>query len=55
VNIERLKKIIEYSTVNREDIENKVEKFYSFTGISSNCKICFSKEGFFRSGDSFCG
>ncbi|HIS46929.1 MAG TPA: ImmA/IrrE family metallo-endopeptidase [Candidatus Scybalocola faecigallinarum] len=35
MNIERLRKIIQYSTDNRKDIESKVKKFYSFTGISS--------------------
>jgi Zn-dependent peptidase ImmA (M78 family) len=36
MNIERLRKIINYSTANREDIETKVNKFYSFTGIRSD-------------------
>ena len=36
MNIDRLRKIIQYSVVNREDIESKVKKFYSFTGISND-------------------
>lgn len=35
MNIERLRKIIEYSVENREDLESKVKKFYSFTGIGN--------------------
>jgi Zn-dependent peptidase ImmA (M78 family) len=56
MNIERLRKIIKYSTANREDIETKVKKFYSFTGISNNQDVlnifqiirpAFQKKGFF--------
>lgn len=36
MNIERLRKIIEYSAANRTDIEEKVRNFYSYTGISSD-------------------
>jgi Zn-dependent peptidase ImmA (M78 family) len=36
MNIERLRKIIEYSVVNRENIESNVKNFYSLTGISNN-------------------
>ena len=35
MNVERLRKIIEYSSDNREDIEKKVMNFYSFTGINN--------------------
>lgn len=35
MNVERLRKIIQYSVANREDIESKVKKFYSFIGISN--------------------
>ena len=55
MNIERLRKIIQYSAVNREDIESKVKKFYSFTGISNDQDVlnifqivrpAFQKRGF---------
>lgn len=36
MNIERFRKIIEYSDVNRDEIEAKVNKFYSFIGMSSD-------------------
>ena len=35
MNVERLRKIIQYSVANREDIESKVKNFYSFIGISN--------------------
>lgn len=55
MNIERLRKIIQYSAVYREDIESKVNRFYSFAGISSNQEVLnilqivrpvFQKKGF---------
>lgn len=39
MNISRLKKIIEYSNSNRDDIEAKVRKFYSFAGMSSDKEV----------------
>ena len=35
MNTERLRKIIEYTESNREDIESKVKNFYSFAGMSN--------------------
>lgn len=35
MKIDRLRKIIEYSKSNRTDMERKVKKFYSYTGIGS--------------------
>lgn len=55
MNIERLRKIIQYSELNREDIESKVKKFYSYIGISSDKDVLnilqivrpvFQKKGF---------
>lgn len=39
MNIERLRKIIEYSDANRDDMESKVQKFYSFAGMSSDKEV----------------
>lgn len=39
MNIERLRKIIEYSDVHRKDIESKVKNFYSFAGMSSDKEV----------------
>ena len=39
MNIERLRKIIEYSDTNREDMEMKVKKFYSFAGMSRDKEV----------------
>ena len=39
MNIERLRKIIQYSDRNREDIESKVKNFYSFAGMSSDKEV----------------
>ncbi len=36
MNIERLRKIIEYSDANRHNVESKVKDFYSFAGMSSD-------------------
>lgn len=55
MNIERFRKIIQYSLKNREDLEFKVKKFYSFTGISNEqdvlniwqiARFAFQKKGF---------
>lgn len=56
MNIERLRKIIEYSDVNRGDMEAKVKDFYSFAGMSSDKDVLnimqivrpsFRKKGYF--------
>lgn len=39
MNIERLRKIIEYSDTNRDDMEVKVKNFYSFVGMSSDKEV----------------
>lgn len=39
MNIERLRKIIEYSENNRGDMESKVRNFYSFAGMSSDQEV----------------
>lgn len=39
MNIERLRKIIEYSDANRDDMESKVKNFYSFVGMSSDKEV----------------
>lgn len=36
MNIERFRKIMEYSAANREEIEKKMMRFYSYLGISSD-------------------
>lgn len=36
MNIERLRKIIEYSVANRDEMESKVKNFYSFVGMTSD-------------------
>ncbi len=55
MNIERLRKIIQYSTANRKEIESKVKRFYSFTGIGNDQDVlnilqivrpAFQKKGF---------
>lgn len=39
MNIERLRKIIEYSDSNRSDIDVKVKNFYAFAGMSSDKEV----------------
>lgn len=39
MNIERFRKIIEYSDANRDDMESKVKNFYSFVGMSSDKEV----------------
>lgn len=39
MNIERLRKIIEYSSANRADIEAKVRHFYSLAGLNSTQEV----------------
>ena len=39
MNIERLRKIIEYSDANRDDMEEKVKNFYSFAGMSGDKEV----------------
>lgn len=39
MNIERLRKIIEYSSINRDNMESKVKNFYSFAGMSSDKEV----------------
>lgn len=39
MNIDRLKKIIEYSTSNREVIESKVKEFYHFAGMTRDREV----------------
>lgn len=39
MNIQRLRKIIEYSDANRDIMESKVKKFYSFAGMSSDKEV----------------
>ena len=39
MNIQRLRKIIEYSDANRDNMESKVKKFYSFAGMSSDKEV----------------
>ena len=39
MDIERFRKIIKYSEVNREDMESKVRMFYSFIGMSSEKEV----------------
>ena len=39
MNIERLRKIIEYSEANRDDMEAKVKNFYSFVGMSCDKEV----------------
>lgn len=39
MNIERLRKIIEYSDMNKDDIEAKVKNFYSFAGMSNDKEV----------------
>ena len=39
MNIERFKEIIEYSDAHRNEIEEKVKKFYSFVGMSSDKEV----------------
>lgn len=56
MNIERFRKIIEYSDVNRNDMESKIKNFYSFVGMSSDKEVLnimqiarpsFRKKGYF--------
>lgn len=39
MNINRLRRIIEYSDLNRTDIESKVRRFYSFVGMGSDSEV----------------
>lgn len=39
MNVSRLRKIIEYSAVNREDIEAKVKDFYAFAELGSDNEV----------------
>lgn len=39
MNIERFRKIIEYSDVNRNDMESRIRNFYSFAGMSSDKEV----------------
>ena len=39
MDIERFRKIIKYSEVNRNDMESKVKNFYSFVGMSSDKEV----------------
>lgn len=39
MNVERIRKIIEYSDANRDNIEAKVKDFYSFVGMSSDKEV----------------
>ena len=39
MNIERLRKIIEYSSANKEDIKSNVRDFYSFAELSSDKEV----------------
>lgn len=39
MDIERFRKIIKYSEVNRSDMESKVKNFYSFVGMSSDKEV----------------
>ena len=39
MNIERLRKIIEYSDANKDDMETEVKNFYSFVGMSSDKEV----------------
>lgn len=39
MNIERFRKIIKYSEVNRNDMKSKVMNFYSFVGMSSDKEV----------------
>ena len=39
MNINRFRKIIEYSDLNKDDIESKVRKFYSLAGMSSDKEV----------------
>lgn len=36
MNIERFRKIIEYSAKNRKEMESEVRRFYSLAGISAD-------------------
>lgn len=39
MDIERFRKIIEYSDANRNDIESKIRNYYSFVGMSSDKEV----------------
>lgn len=39
MNAERLRRIIEFSDIHRDDIESKVKDFYSFSGMSSDKEV----------------
>lgn len=39
MKIERLRKIIEYSNANRDDMESKVKDFYAFAGMRSDKEV----------------
>lgn len=55
MNVERLRKIIQYSVMNRDEIAHKVKQFYSFAGIHHDQEVlnilqivrpAFQKKGF---------
>lgn len=39
MNMERFRKILEYSEINKNDMESKVKNFYSFAGMSSDKEV----------------
>ena len=39
MNIERFRKVIQYSDANRNDMESKIKNFYSFVGMSSDKEV----------------
>ena len=39
MNIERLRKIIRYSSANRQEMDEKIRDFYSFAGMTSNKEL----------------
>ena len=56
MDIERFRKIMEYSDANKNEMESKVKKFYSFVGMSSDKEVLnimqitrpsFEKKGYF--------
>ena len=54
MNIEKLKRIIQYSDIHKTDIETKVEKFYTLAEMSNGkdvLNIMQIVRPFFRKGD----
>ena len=39
MNIERFRGIIKYSDANRDEMESKINNFYSFVGMSSEKEV----------------